>query len=155
MKKWLVIVICIVALLIGAILVFRSKQIEKFFTGDSDAISVANKQGISNTGVQDQMPLVEPLSQTQYKLSYTEALDLYKNSYLQLNENCQLTTRDRNYHLTNEIMVDNRSSQNRIIDVGIQSLELKPFSFGFVILNERGSIPISCDSKNVARITIQ
>lgn len=93
----------------------------------------------------------------QSRLSYDEALSLYKNSTLQFNEDCQLASSSRSYSLNNEVMIDNRSSKPNTFSIGSASIVLGPYDFGFLILKEKGmSIPVNCDErKNVATLSVQ
>jgi hypothetical protein len=93
----------------------------------------------------------------QSRLSYDEALSLYKNSTLQFSEDCQLASSSRSYRLNNEVMIDNRSSKPNTFSIGSASIVLGPYDFGFLILKEKGmSIPVNCDErKNVATLSVQ
>lgn len=93
----------------------------------------------------------------QSKLTYTEAVELYKDDILQFNQDCQLATASRSFHLNNEIMIDNRSSKANTFVVGNTLIAIGPYDFAFMILKEKGdSIPVSCgDRKNIATLVIQ
>lgn len=93
----------------------------------------------------------------QNKLSYTDALSLYKNSLIQFDENCQVSSGVKSFSLNNEIMIDNRSSKPNTFSVGGISVVVGPYDFSFLILKEKGdNISVSCgDKKNVAIVTIQ
>lgn len=93
----------------------------------------------------------------QIKLTYTDALELYNNSMLQFNEECQLVTPSRSFSLSNEVMIDNRSSKPNTFSIGGASVVVGPYDFGFLILREAGSaIAVGCgDKKNVATLIVQ
>ncbi len=104
----------------------------------------------------DQMPQVVTKS-TASKLSYSEAVDLYKNSILQFDENCQLSTKSRSFRLGNEVLIDNRSPQPKTITVGTIPIVVGPYDYGFIILSEKGNlVPVSCgDRANIAQLSVQ
>jgi hypothetical protein len=93
----------------------------------------------------------------QNKLTYSDALSLYKNNLLQFDENCQLSSKDRSFNLNNEVMIDNKSSKPNTFTVGNESVIVGPYDFRFMILRESGTnISVSCDDrKNVAVLTVQ
>lgn len=93
----------------------------------------------------------------QSKLTYTQALDLYKNNLLQFNENCQLSLGNRSFQVGNEVMIDNRSSRANTFVVGGTLLAIAPYDFGFMILKEKGdAVPVDCgDRKNIAILVVQ
>ncbi len=93
----------------------------------------------------------------QSKLTYSEALDLYKNNLLQFNENCQLSSGVRSFNLKNEVMIDNRSSKANSFVVGSTLIAIAPYDFAFMILKEKGdAVPVQCGSqKNVSTISVQ
>mgnify|MGYP001585989066 CR=1 FL=1 len=93
----------------------------------------------------------------QIKLTYTEALELYKNNLLQFNQDCQLSTRTNSFGLNNEVMIDNRSSKPNTFSVGSASVVVGPYDFGFLILKEKGTnIQVNCgDQKNVTALVVQ
>jgi hypothetical protein len=93
----------------------------------------------------------------QNKLTYTEALELYKNSLLQFNQDCQVSSGTNSFGLNNEIMIDNRSSKPNTFQVGSSSVIIGPYDFGFLILKEVGiHIPVHCgEQKNVTTLVVQ
>lgn len=92
----------------------------------------------------------------QSRLTYTEALDLYKNDVLQFGQDCQLTTASRSFHLNNEIMIDNRSSKPNTFSVGSALVAIGPYDFAFMILKDKGNISVQCGAqKQVAVINVQ
>ncbi len=93
----------------------------------------------------------------QSRLTYTEALDLYKYSLLQFDQNCQLASGSNSFGLNNEIMIDNRSSKPNAFSIGGASVVVGPYDFGFMVLKEKGtSVPVGCgENKNVATLTVQ
>lgn len=92
----------------------------------------------------------------QSKLSYDQALDLYKNDLLQFNEDCQVSSGNKNFHLNNEIMIDNRSSKANTFMVGDSLVAIPPYDFAFMILREAGPrIGVHCGSqRNVTTISV-
>lgn len=111
-------------------------------------------------GATDLQQFNAPKSSTtsaQSKLSYTQALELYKNNILQFNDLCQIATQDRSFRLGNEVMVDNRSRYPRTISIGSASVVVGPYDYGFIILRERGmSVPVRCEEReNVGALFIQ
>ena len=93
----------------------------------------------------------------QSKLNYTEALRLYGNSVLQFSEDCQLASKNRSFSLNNEVMIDNRSTKPNTFAVGDASMVLGPYSFGFMILRQKGTeVPVDCGvRRNVATLSVQ
>lgn len=93
----------------------------------------------------------------QSRLTYTQAVELYENDTLQFNQDCQLVTINRSFHINNEIMIDNRSSKANTFIVGDSLVAIGPYDFAFMILKEKGvNIPVGCgNNKNVAMLTIQ
>lgn len=93
----------------------------------------------------------------QSRLTYTQAVELYENDTLQFNQDCQLATTSRSFHLNNEIMIDNRSSKANVFTVGDDLVAIGPYDFAFMILKKDGnSIPVGCgNNKNVATIVVQ
>ena len=93
----------------------------------------------------------------QNKLTYTQALELYKNNILQFDENCQVASKNRLFDLNNEIMIDNRSPKPNTFSVGEDSIVVGPYDFRFMILKEIGTdISVSCgERKNVAVLVVQ
>ena len=123
----------------------------------STIVPSATLAGISeSSGHFDQMPQVVTKS-TASKLSYSEAVDLYKNSILQFGEDCQLSTKSRSFRLGNEVLIDNRSPQPKTITVGTIPIVVDPYDYGFIILSEKGNlVPVSCgDRANIAQLSVQ
>jgi len=130
-------------------------------TGDpAHATSSLNEESLSYGDAQPQR-MMQPdsfiIRPGQSKLTYTQALDLYKNDILQFNQDCQLSTASRSFHLNNEIMIDNRSSKPNTFVVGDALVAIGPYDFAFMILKQKGeSVPVNCgDRKNIANLFIQ
>lgn len=103
-----------------------------------------------------QIPKVVTKS-TASNLSYSEAVELYKNSILQFDEDCQLSTKSRSFRLGNEVLIDNRSPEPKKITVGTIPIVVGPYDYGFIILSEKGNlVPVSCgDRANIAQLSVQ
>ncbi len=93
----------------------------------------------------------------QSKLTYTQALDLYKNSTLQFGEDCRLATASRSFSLNTEVMIDNRSSKPNTFSIGGTAIVVGPYDFGFLILKEKGTtISVGCGGQNnVGQLSVQ
>lgn len=124
------------------------------FDTDQESLLYGAGQPQTQIAMQSKSFVIRP---GQSKLTYTEALDLYKNNLLQFNENCQLSLGNRSFQLNNEVMIDNRSSKANTFVVGGTLLAIAPYDFGFMILKEKGdAVPVDCgDRKNIATITVQ
>lgn len=91
-------------------------------------------------------------------LTYAEALDMYKDRRIQLDDECQAFPNNITYKQNTDIMIDNRSGVSRQVSVG--STIAVP-AYGFKIVNISSvSLPqviyIDCnESQNVATILIQ
>ena len=171
-KKHLILLVIIV-LVLGGMLLAGEKLTNKKFrwsqTSDSASPVLTDKEGtvIGNGNIQN--PILETPEQDQVintntfiirpnqnKLSYTQALDLYKNSLIQINENCQVTSSYKKFNLNNEIMIDNRSSVANVVGVGESFVVVRPYDFSFMILKEEGDLPVNCgDKKNVAIVEVK
>lgn len=91
-------------------------------------------------------------------LSYGDALALYKNTRIQLNESCQASPTNVTYKNNTVIMIDNRAPVARTVKVN--SVYTIP-AYGFKVIKVSSAILpatwlIDCDkSQNVATILIQ
>lgn len=122
----------------------------------TDEESMLSGQGQS----QQQLSLMQSESfvvRSGSRLSYDDALALYQGNVLQFNEACELASRGRSFNMSNEIMIDNRSSKPNTFTVGSASVVVGPYDFGFLILREKGTaISVDCGiRKNVAELVVQ
>ena len=91
-------------------------------------------------------------------LSYEEALLKYKDNRIQLDKGCQAIPNTITYKNGTSIMIDNRTSADRIVKVG-SSYPIKGYDFKIIKLSSE-TLPmtwlVDCDnSQNVASILIQ
>ncbi len=91
-------------------------------------------------------------------LSYANALIKYKNARLQIDPVCQASPDKMTFKNGASLMVDNRSSKDRVVKVG-SVYNIKAWGFKIVKLSS-STLPttwlVDCDSsQNVATVTIQ
>lgn len=173
-KTHLVLLMIIVVILGGMLLLgerFSDRSIfEKIETPSKDtgtpfSVTGANNEESFIYGTGEPKSQIEMQMQSksfvirpgQVKLSYTDALSLYKNDLIQFDENCQVSKGNKSFVLNNEIMIDNRSSKPNTFSVGEASVVVGPYDFGFLILKEEGeSIPVGCgERKNIINLLVQ
>lgn len=92
-------------------------------------------------------------------MRYEQALQIYQNSRVQLNQNCRAIPGNVTFKNNTDIMIDNRASYPRIIRLGPSVFTLKAYDFTVVKITS-ATLPVtwflSCDqSINVATILIQ
>lgn len=92
-------------------------------------------------------------------LTYGEALALYEGKRVQLGMNCQANPSSLTFKNNTKIMVDNRSSMVRDVQVGDKRMSIPAWGFNEVTLSSK-TLPITwyvdCDgSENVASLLIQ
>ena len=166
-SKTHLIMLAIIVVILGGMLLLgerysRGGFVPTSLTGESIApVGTDQEQMLYGSAQSQDQLLMESKSFVirpgQSKLTYTEALGLYKYSLLQFDQNCQLVSGSRSFALNNEIMIDNRSSKPNSFSIGGTSVVIGPYDFGFMILKEKGtSLSVGCgDNKNVATLTVQ
>ena len=92
-------------------------------------------------------------------LTYGEALIVYEGKRIQLGMDCQATPSNLALKNNTKIMIDNRSSLAREVEVGDTRMTISPWGLKEVTLSS-GTLPITwyvdCgDSQNVASLLIQ
>ena len=91
-------------------------------------------------------------------LSYAQALAVYKNARIQLDQICRASPNNVTYKNNTSIMIDNRAPVNRTVKVG-STFSISAYDFKIVKLSS-STLPavwyIDCgNSQNVATILIQ
>lgn len=91
-------------------------------------------------------------------ITYAQALQIYKDVRIQLNQDCQATPNNVTHKNNTYIMIDNRADKARIVKVG-SSFSVPAYGFQIVKLSS-ASLPatwyVDCgSSQNVATILIQ
>ncbi|MBP6857990.1 MAG: hypothetical protein KBC11_02230 [Candidatus Pacebacteria bacterium] len=167
-SKTHLILLVIIVIILGGMLLLGEKYSQRSFFWKETSVPVApigtDEQTFLRDSGQPQSQLEMQMKSDSFiirpgqnKLSYTDALDLYKNSLIQFNEDCQVSSGARAFGLNNEIMIDNRSSKPNTFIVGDSSVVVGPYDFNFLILKQKGDdIAIGCgDKRNVAIIVVQ
>lgn len=160
-KSHLILLMILVAILgIMLLLGEHYSRVPQPFSGEVPASTVATEgEKLLYNANQPQNQIASKsfiIRSGQSKLSYDQALDLYKNDLLQFNEDCQVSSGNKNFHLNNEIMIDNRSSKANTFMVGDSLVAIPPYDFAFMILREAGPrIGVHCGSqRNVTTISV-
>lgn len=151
-KKATIVIWAGIIVIVGVILFLTQRQFRYWLTGEPAAVQNNTRAEQLTLPTGEQSGIDTFLSDPGYgrkKLSYEEQLFLYKNNVLQFNESCELATRDRSFHLGNEVMIDNRSKESRTIHVGTITTMVEPYSFSFITLRDKGAISVGCDDKNI------
>lgn len=156
----------LILLIATAIVVFvfikKEKYIQKnnfFNTGFS--VQTKNRDQIENDSLYktNETPIKKnDTKSSATKISYTDALQYYKNAYMQFGENCIYSKTNQTYFkLGDEIMIDNRGSSPLGVQIGDFDVVIGPYDFSFLILSQKGTrIPVDCgDKKNVTFIQVQ
>ena len=86
-------------------------------------------------------------------LTYTEAINAYRDSLMQFNVMCQAVSNRQVLKTGQHIMLDNRSSSPRIVTFGTQTIQLAAWDFAIVsapIVTEPYRLSVDCDQENNA-----
>lgn len=157
----------IIVVILGGMLLLGEKYSRSSFfwkeTNMPSGIVGTEKENFLNNSNQSQPSIDGEMKSKSFvirpgnKLSYSQALELYKKDILQFNENCQISSGYRTFGLNNEIMIDNRSPKATTITVGENIIVLGPYDFGFMILKEEGDdVVVNCgEKKNVVFISVK
>lgn len=163
-KVWISIcVVCIIA--IGVFFVFK-KYVAVRDTGSGIQITIANKETVTiYTGLQKEIVSQQDITTAQHAtirsfespLSYKQAREMYGPAYLQFVAGCQVARGSSTaFTLGNEIMIDNRDATPILVMIGTVPLAIGPYDFGFMVLREKGTIYVDCNtSKGVADLQVQ
>lgn len=165
-SKTHLIILAVIVVILGTMLLlgehFSRAGFSTALTGDSASPSSTEQEPMLY-GQGESQSQIEMHSKSfvirpgQSKLTYTEALELYKNSLLQFDQDCHVVSRSRSFGLNNEVMIDNRSPKPNTFSVGDAAVVVGPYDFGFMILKEQGtSVSVGCgENKNVATLIVQ
>ena len=143
MWAWIIAVV-VVVILIAVFFVYENKKTFNQVTAGPDSV-----QDIS---VQDVGAGAAPIS-------YANALTKYADRRIQLDLTCQAHPSSVTYKDNTGIMIDNRSSQSRVVKVGT-TFTIKPWGFKIVVLPDvyltTKTLLVDCGQyQNVATILIQ
>ena len=98
------------------------------------------------------------VSNVEKDLLYGDALALYKEKRIQLNDKCQASPNVSTYGNNTSIMIDNRSAVKRSVVLG-SSFTIPAYGFKIVSLSSKDlpkTLLLDCDeSQNVATVLIQ
>ncbi|MEK7128207.1 MAG: hypothetical protein AAB933_01410 [Patescibacteria group bacterium] len=147
MKDKLVLELIIVLIIAGFGLWSLTKNPPSVVDGvNSNQQAISPSGGAPNTNV--------PIT----AITYEQALKIYKDARIQLNQDCQASPNNVTYKNNTYIMLDNRSDKTRAVKLG-SSFTIPAYGFKIVKLGS-ASLPatwyIDCgSSQNVATILIQ
>ena len=124
-------------------------------SGQTPTFSLLSAQNTNKSFLNRRIPTPAPIVEV---LTYQEALSIYKDRRIQLDERCQATPFNITYKNGTEIMIDNRSGFDRTINLGgVFTIE----KYGFKIVKLYSDVLpktllLDCDSQeNPAEIIIQ
>ena len=102
-------------------------------------------------------PLDLLIRSNQTRLSYDQAVDLYKDKTVTFGEDCHIAKGSTtSFVYNNEIMLDNKDIHPIFVQVGDLPFALGPRDFAFLILKQKGPISVDCnDKKNVIVLQVQ
>lgn len=151
MKKYSFWMILVLGLILGAFIFFVSKNKNGVNTNEVSNVldnvidSIENKTNIFNKKPVD-------------SILYAEALVKYKDARLQLDQSCRPTPAKMTFKNNSMLMVDNRSSEARVMNIG-QEFTIKGYGFKIIKLSSSETpvvFSVDCgEHKNVATISIQ
>ena len=75
------------------------------------------------------------------KLSYTQAVTLYKDRIIQFDQNCVAFPNQVAFKQGATIMLDNRSNKQRTISLDSQRYSFAPYGFKIVTLSTTATLP--------------
>ena len=146
--------IAVAIVIIVLIVVFAGKGKKNDELATVPASDISADISAPNDGVNN----LKPSRTEEEKLSYENALRIYRNARIQLDGNCQAKPNKVTYKNGSKFMIDNRAGVARIVKIG--SVFVIP-AHGFKIITLSNSILpqtyfIDCDqSQNVATILLQ
>ncbi|MEI6022422.1 MAG: hypothetical protein WCQ32_01085 [bacterium] len=168
MKKYLIIgIIVLVGICVGVFLyVEKNSPIISFIqapktTDTATQVGTDKKAVLIDDSGDSKARLASPLDllirSNQTRLSYDQAVDLYKEKTVTFGADCQIAKGSTtSFVYNNEIMLDNKDIHPIFVQIGDLPFALGPRDFAFLILKQKGPISVDCnDKKNVMMLQVQ
>jgi hypothetical protein len=150
---WGIVVVAIIIIL--ALLMVRAKNNKE----NADVNNYTDMAPVTVEGEEDTTPVTTPVAvSTPASLSYQQALVKYKDRRIQFDQACQTTPNNMTFKSGTAIMLDNRASVARNININ-GPVSIKAYGFKIVTLSSSTlpkTILVDCGSgQNVATILLQ
>ena len=149
-----VLAIAVLVVLIGASWSTRDKN--QAPTEEEVITTTENTPVITTESIGSQTPPPASSTAESKNLSYEEAVATYTNRNIRFNNACQATPSQQTVAVDTRILLDNNSTETKIIKIADKTYTLRPYHYATLKLSTAGTFLVSCNEvQSAATVVVQ